>query len=117
MKKIYTLPSCGSCVKMLKEVTLTDDVVVVDIKKDGIDAKDLDFAAEQLGSYQALFSKQAMLYRSMDLASKKLTEKDCRKLILEHYTFLLRPLTLIDGQVTIGKSKFALENLKLNLDK
>jgi arsenate reductase (glutaredoxin) len=57
------------------------------------------------------------LYRSMDLASKKLTEKDYRKLILEHYTFLLRPLTLIDGQVTIGKSKVALENLKLNLDK
>jgi arsenate reductase (glutaredoxin) len=115
MKKIYTLSSCNSCVDMLKEAKPTKDVEIIDIKKDGISAVDLDYAAEQIGSYEALFSRKAMKYRSMGLADKKLKEKDYRKLILEEYTFLLRPLTLINGNVTIGKTKEAVAQLKENI--
>jgi arsenate reductase len=38
------------------------------------------------GSYEALFSKKAQLYKSMNLKDKSLTEED-KKYILEHYTF------------------------------
>ncbi len=115
MKKIYTLLSCDSCVKMLKEAKPTKDVEIVNIKSDGIAKEDLDFAANQLGSYQALFSKKAVKYRALGLHEKVLSEKQMRKLILDEYTFLLRPLTIIDGKVTIGKTKAALENLTQNL--
>jgi arsenate reductase len=40
------------------------------------------------GSYEALFSKKAQLYKSMNLKDKSLTEEDYKKYILEHYTFL-----------------------------
>ena len=42
------------------------------------------------GSYEALFSRRAMKFRSMGLADKTLTEQDYRQLILDEYTFLKR---------------------------
>jgi arsenate reductase (glutaredoxin) len=115
MKKIYTLSSCNSCVEMLKEAKPTKDVEIIDIKKEGISEEDLDYAAEQLGSYEVLFSRKAVKYRTEGWSQKTLKEKDYRKLILSEYTFLLRPMTIINGKVTIGKTKAALDSLKSNL--
>jgi arsenate reductase len=56
------------------------------------------------GSYEALFSKIAMKYRSMGLNEMKLTEKDFRKYILEEYTFLKRPTIIIGDQIFIGSA-------------
>jgi arsenate reductase (glutaredoxin) len=115
MKKIYTLSSCDSCAKMLKAAKPTKDIAIVDIKTSGIDEKDLIFAAKQLGSYEALFSKKAVKYRALGLHEQTLTEKQMKALILKEYTFLLRPLTIIDDKVTIGKSNASLENLKQHI--
>ena len=41
----------------------------------------------------------------MDLKNKSLTEDDYKKYILEHYTFLSRPVFVIDGQVYVGGSQ------------
>lgn len=60
---------------------------------------------EKAGSYEALFSKRARLYRERDLKSKNLSEEDYKKLLLEHYTFLKRPVFLIEDEVFIGNSK------------
>ncbi len=115
MKKIYTLSSCDSCAKMLKAAKPTKDIEIIDIKTNGIDEKDLNFAAKQLGSYAALFSKRAVKYREMGYHEAELTEKQMKDLILKEYTFLLRPLSIIDGQVTIGKSNESLTNLTQNI--
>lgn len=115
MKKIYTLSSCDSCAKMLKAAKPTKDIEIIDIKSKGIDEKDLNYAAKQLGSYAALFSKRAVKYRELGLHEKTLTEKEMKDLILKEYTFLLRPLTIIDGKVTIGKANASLESLKQNI--
>ena len=56
------------------------------------------------GSYEALFSKIAMKYRSMGLNEKKLTEKDFRKYILEEYTFLKRPVIVIGNELFVGSA-------------
>jgi len=76
-----------------------------DIKVKNISAKALDAIKEKVGSYEALFSKRAMKYRSMGLNEMSLSEKDFRKYILEEYTFLKRPFILIDDEVFIGNSK------------
>jgi len=76
-----------------------------DIKVKNISAKELDAIQAKVGSYEALFSKRAMKYRSMGLNEMELTEKDFRKYILEEYTFMKRPFVLIDDQVFIGNSK------------
>jgi len=45
------------------------------------------------------------LYKSMDLKNKTLTEEDYKKYILEHYTFISRPVFVIDGKIYIGNSQ------------
>jgi arsenate reductase len=82
---------------------------VVDIKAEGISADDLDRMKEFAGSYEALFSRRAMKFRSMGLADQTLTEADYRKLILEEYTFLKRPVFLFDDCVTAGSAKASVE--------
>ena len=57
------------------------------------------------GSYEALFSKKAQLYKSLDLKNKALTEDDYKKYILEHYTFLSRPVFIIDQKIYIGNTQ------------
>lgn len=110
MKKAFTLPTCKTCVRIFEDLQPQQHgCEVVDIKSEGISAKDLDRMKELAGSYESLFSRRAMKFRSMGLADKPLTEADYRKLILEEYTFLKRPVFLFDDQVTAGSAKAAVE--------
>lgn len=115
MKRIYTLASCDTCRKILNEVAPSDDVEIINIKENNISSKDLDAAAKVMGSYEALFSRKAMKYRELGLADKKLSEQEIRSLILSEYTFLKRPVAIIDKKVTSGHTKEAIANLKINL--
>jgi arsenate reductase len=45
------------------------------------------------------------LYKSMDLKNKSLTEDDYKKYILEHYTFLSRPVFIINEKIYIGNTQ------------
>jgi arsenate reductase-like glutaredoxin family protein len=56
------------------------------------------------GSFEALFSKRARLFREKGLHEKSLSEADFKALILEHYTFLKRPVILVDDQIFIGNA-------------
>ncbi len=116
MKKIYALSTCDTCRKFIKELNPPSDVEVIDIKSQGIDAKDLDKAAKKLGSYEALFSKKAIKYRTLGLNKKSLSEKEMRSLILEEYTFLRRPLVIINKTFTAGATKEAMAQLKASMD-
>jgi arsenate reductase len=75
-----------------------------DIKTEKITAPQIDEMAKLSGSYESLFSRVALKYRSMGLNTKKLSEKDYRKLILEEYTFLKRPVLIIDSEIFVGNS-------------
>lgn len=113
MKKIYHLANCGTCQKILKEVQADKKgVVLQDIKTEPITAEQLEEMKKLAGSYEALFSRKAMKYRSMGLHEKELTEKDYRKLILDEYTFLKRPVAVVNGSIFIGNTKAVVESLK-----
>ena len=71
--------------------------------------------AKQHGSYEAVFSRRAMKFRSLGLKDKKLTEKDYRKYILEEYTFLKRPVFIVDGESFVGYTKATVAALKEKL--
>lgn len=114
MNKIYYLASCDTCRKIIKSVPKNNDLVFHDIKQDPISEKDLEEMHLLSRSYEALFSKKAQLYKSMDLKNKSLTEDDYKKYILEHYTFLSRPVFIIENKIYIGNSqKNILEVLKV----
>ncbi len=117
MKKIYHLKTCSTCVKIIKEVRPGKDVIQQDIKTEKITSEQLDAMAKLAGSYEALFSRKSIKYRTLGLAEKKLTEKDYRKLILEEYTFLRRPVSVIEGEIFIGNAKAVTEALKKKLKK
>lgn len=88
-----------------------------DIKSEPISLEQVDQMKERSGSYEALFSRKAMKYRSMGLGEKNLTEADYRSLINEEYTFLKRPVFLVDGHIFIGNSKKVIESLRSQLTK
>lgn len=109
MKKIYLLNSCSTCQRILKEIEPAKDVELVNIKESNIDGKTLDWLKEKVGSYEALFSKKAMKYRSMGLHEMNLSEADYRKHMLEEYTFLKRPFMINGEEVFIGNAKKEVE--------
>jgi len=104
MNKIYYLSSCDTCRKIIKSLP-ENNLVFQDIKQDPITEEQLEEMHKLSGSYEALFSKKAQLYKSMGLKDQSLTEADFKKYILEHYTFLSRPVFIIDGKIYIGNSK------------
>ena len=118
MKRIYHLSTCNTCQRIIKELGLEKaGFELQDIKEKNISAKELDAIKEKVGSYEALFSKRAMKYRSMGLNDMDLSEKDLRKYMLEEYTFLKRPFILIGDEVFIGNSKKTIESARLELQR
>lgn len=105
MKKIYYLSTCSTCQRILKELKPDKSVILQDIKTEAITSSQLEELAKLAGSYEALFSRIALKYRSMGLNTMKLGEKEYKKYILQEYTFLKRPVIVINGKLFIGNSK------------
>lgn len=106
LKKIYHLSTCNTCQRIIKELDLeAKGFEMQDIKQENISESMLDAFADKLGSYEALFSKRAMKYRSMGLNEMDLNEADYKKYMLEEYTFLKRPFIIVGDQYFAGNSK------------
>ncbi|MFC4633842.1 arsenate reductase family protein [Dokdonia ponticola] len=105
MKKIYHLSTCNTCQRIIQEINPSSDVQLQDIKTETITKDQLEAMYALTGSYETLFSKRAQLYRQRNLNEQTLSEEDYKNLILEHYTFLKRPVMLVDNQIFVGNSK------------
>src|SRR5688572_33373203 len=106
MKKIYHLGNCTTCQAIIKETHIDKKgYEMQDIKTEKITAKQLDEMKKMAGTYEALFSRRAMKYKELGLKDKQLSEKDYRNYILEEYTFLKRPVAIIDDKIFIGKDR------------
>lgn len=112
MKKVYYLKTCSTCNRILKELNLSSDYILQDIKTEPITVKQLEHMESLSGSYEALFSKRSKLYKEMDLKNQNLAERDYKHYILDHYTFLSRPVFIVDDAIFIGNSKKNIELLK-----
>jgi arsenate reductase (glutaredoxin) len=105
MNKIYYLASCDTCRKIIKSLPNSNKLTFIDIRQNPISENELEEMYQLAGSYEALFSKKAQLYKSLGLKDKNLTEIDFKKHLLEHYTFLSRPVFIIDGKIYIGNNQ------------
>ncbi|MFS4468861.1 arsenate reductase family protein [Maribacter sp. 2210JD10-5] len=105
MKKIYHLSSCTTCQRIIKELELPEDFELQDIKSEAITEDQLKEMRSLSDSYESLFSRRAMLFRQRGLHDQELGEEDYKRLILDHYTFLKRPVILFNNQQFIGNSK------------
>ena len=126
MKKMYHLGNCTTCQAIIKETTIdtllhtlphnrhkqSDRFIMQNIKEEKITAAQLDEMKKMAGSYEALFSRRAIKYKELGLKDKKLEEKDYRQFILDEYTFLKRPVTILDDKIFIGNDKKTVAALK-----
>lgn len=89
--------------------------LIQNIKEEKITPEQIDEMKEMAGSYESLFSRRALKYKSMGLAEKKLTEKDYRKLILEEYTFLKRPVIINNKKIFVGNAPKTVQEMLSNI--
>lgn len=104
MKIFYYLSTCDTCRRILSEVNLAEEIELRDIKSKPLAAEDIDAMYRLSKSYESLFSKRARFYKERNLKKKDLDESDFRNLLLEHYTFLKRPVLIYEDHIFIGNS-------------
>lgn len=112
MKKIYYLSTCSTCKKIIQELNLSNDFEFQDIKTTKITEVQLQEMAKLSGSYEKLFSRRAIKFKTLELKDKQLSENDIKKLILEEYTFLKRPVIIINDAIFVGNSAKTVEAAK-----
>ena len=113
MKKIYYLSTCTTCSAIIQQTGINKKgLIMQDIKTEKITPAQIDEMKKLSGSYEALFSRRALKYKEWHLKNKQLTEKDYRNYILEEYTFLKRPVSIIDDKIFVGNDKKTVEALK-----
>ena len=117
MKKIYYLKTCDTCKRILKQIKNIDQFQLQDIKEEPISMKQVEEMYELLGNYETLFSKRAKLYKEMGLKDENLTENDFKRYILEHYTFLARPVIIYNKDIFVGNSPKTIEAMLEKVNK
>ena len=113
MDKIFFLSTCDTCKRIINELGLREkNFEFQDIKTQKITAAQLDELKTKANSYEALFSKISRKYKELKLGEKKLTETEMKNYILEDYTFLKRPVILLNNKIFIGNSKNTIKEVK-----
>jgi len=116
MRSFYYLSSCDSCKRIMGTLSLDSSINKIDIKKNPLNVSQLEELHTISGNYEVLFSRRAQLYKQLDLKNKILSEETLKQLLLEHYTFLKRPVLIYDKILFIGNSAAVVEKAKTFLD-
>ena len=113
MKKFYHLGTCTTCQAIIQETGVDKaGFVMQDIKTEKITPAQLEQMKKMSGSYESLFSRRALKYKEWGLKDKKLTEDDYKNYILEEYTFLKRPVAILNDRIFVGNDKKTVAALK-----
>lgn len=115
MQKVYYLSSCDTCKRIMKEIEIPSSFIKQDIKVQGITNEELEELYNLAGSYEALFSRRAKLYQERNLSEEELLDEDYKNLLLDHYTFLKRPIIVNNDQIFIGNAKSTVEAAKKSI--
>lgn len=81
---------------------MPDEVVLREIKSNPITPSELEQIKAHFSSYEELFNKRAVKFRSID--SSSFEDSDYKKLLLSDYTFLKRPVLLLADKAIAGNS-------------
>ena len=84
-----------------------------EIKSAPITPEELEQMKAHFSSYEELFNKRAVKFRSIDPSS--FVDEDYKKLLLSDYTFLKRPVLLLDDKAFAGNSKGVVAQMILSM--
>ena len=113
MKKAYYLSTCDTCKRILKELNLSADWKLQDIKADKITLEQLEEMRSMTDSYESLLNRRAR--KLSEFKGQELSEEKLKSMILEEYTFLKRLVFVMDKEIFIGNAKKTVESLKAKL--
>lgn len=105
------MKTCGTCTKILKQFDLSG-WDLREIKSNNLTEEELAEMYAFTKSYEALFSKKSTQIKVREINLKTLEEKDFKALILDHYSFLKRPVFLTPKEIFIGNEKKTVERLQ-----
>jgi arsenate reductase (glutaredoxin) len=117
MRKGWFLSTCSTCQRILKSLPNADKVDWQDIKTNPVSQEDLKMLVALAGGVEPLFSRKARNYRILGLHERELQDSEMKELILKDYTFLKRPVVVIDGQLFAGNSPAAVAGLSAAMEK
>lgn len=117
MNKLYYLSTCSTCKKIINSWKLNKSIKLIDVKKNPINSKGLEAVYLISKNYENIFNKRALLFREVKKETKKITENTYKELILNHYSFLKRPILIIGNKLFIGNSKETVLKAKIELEK
>jgi arsenate reductase-like glutaredoxin family protein len=86
-----------------------------EIKSKAVSEEELQKMYDLSNSYEALFSKKSTQIKERNIDVKSLQEEDFKKLILEDYRFLKRPVFINNQEIFIGSDKKNIELLREKL--
>ena len=116
MKKIFYLKNCDSCTRLLKSLDLTN-WDLREIKTEPLTEEELDAMYAKTKLYKALFNTRSTQIRARNIDLKNLDEYDLRDLLLDHYSFMKRPIFLAEDEIFIGHDSQTVDRLKGLLQK
>lgn len=111
MQKVFYLKTCGTCTKILKMFDLSD-WELRELKSSPITEQELAQMYEHTKSYEALFSRRSTQIKAREIDVKTLEENDFKELILDHYSFLKRPVFITEKEIFVGSDKKNIEDLE-----
>jgi arsenate reductase (glutaredoxin) len=107
MNKFYWLPNCSTCVKAKKFLDANNIEIneLRDIKADKLSRAEVEKLVELIGDADKLFSRRAIKYRELGLNKREVSTAEMLDLITDEYTFIKRPVLVIDGAAIAGFSE------------
>lgn len=100
----YWLPNCTTCQKAMRRLERHRVSVTKfrDIKEEPLTHEEVEKLAKMLGGASELFSRRAVKYREMKLNERELSDAEMLDLMSTEYTFLKRPILVINGKASAG---------------
>ena len=100
----YWIPNCTTCQKAKRRLEYHRAAIekLRDIKEEPLSRREVEQLAKLLGGAENLFSRRSTKYRELGLKDKKLTETEMLDLMAGEYTFLKRPILVVNGKAVAG---------------
>jgi len=100
----YGLPNCSTCQKALRRLEYHQVPVTKlrNIKEESLSREEIEKLAKMLGGAENLFSRRSVKYRELGLRDKTLSEDEMLDLMTGEYTFLKRPILVINNEAVAG---------------
>lgn len=111
MVTVYHLSSCSTCKRILSGLPARTDYLFRDIKLNPLQPAEVDELAKRAGGYLALLSKRSQQYKILGINPKEVDEVQARTLLIQHYTFLMRPVVVHNAFVSVGNAASTVEAL------